>query len=31
MPIVSNKIFAIADIHCCCSSDTISCCAKRFS
>jgi len=31
MSIVSNKIYAITDIHCCVSSSIISCCATCFA
>jgi len=31
MPIVSNIIYAITDIHCCFLSNLISCCATCFS
>jgi len=31
MSIVSNIIYTISDIHCCFSSNIISCCATRFA
>jgi len=31
MSIISNKIIALADIHCCLSSNAITCYSKRFA